>query len=207
MNIAIYDDHQLFTQMLKKHLENNYDYEVTEINNEIVFQEFIDSNPDNNLIILDLTIDETNIFKQIDEIKSKLKKSRILILSGETDANIIKNVIGKTNGFVAKSHSIEVIMKAINTVLDDNVFICSRAKAILEKEGSNPFYIDITSLTKQEKSILKLISQGYENDKIAEKLYISSQTVKTHRKNIRSKLNLTTYSELIKFAVENSKYF
>ena len=68
-------------------------------------------------------------------------------------------------------------IRAISKVLDDNLYI----RKNMQKFGN---------LTKREKQILKLVTQGFSTKKIAEKLFLSPQTVKTHRKNISKKLNL-----------------
>lgn len=60
----------------------------------------------------------------------------------------------------------------------------------------------LKSLTSREKEIIKLIFQGYSSKQIAEKLFISPHTVTTHRKNIKKKLEIKSYNELYKFAVE-----
>ncbi len=67
--------------------------------------------------------------------------------------------------------------KAVLKLLDDNLYIRKNIK----KFGS---------LTKREKQILQLVSQGMSSKQVAEKLFLSPQTVKTHRKNISKKLDL-----------------
>ena len=54
-----------------------------------------------------------------------------------------------------------------------------------------------------EMEILSLISDNYTSQQIAEKLFISLNTVDTHRKNMVQKLNVTGKSGLLKFAIEN----
>lgn len=68
-------------------------------------------------------------------------------------------------------------IKAITKLLDDNLYIRKNMKKF-------------SSLTKREKQILKMVAQGLSTREVAEKLFLSPQTVKTHRKNISKKLNL-----------------
>lgn len=56
------------------------------------------------------------------------------------------------------------------------------------------------SLSKREKEILRLLTLGFNSQEIAEKLYLSEATVKTHRRNVRSKLNVESHYELVQFA-------
>ena len=59
------------------------------------------------------------------------------------------------------------------------------------------------TLTSREKEILTLISEGFTNPQIAEKLFISLYTVETHRKNLLSKFNTNNTASLIKIAATN----
>jgi two-component system, NarL family, response regulator NreC len=58
-----------------------------------------------------------------------------------------------------------------------------------------------SGLTEREREILKLIAEGYTNNQIAERLYISPKTVDTHRTHIMDKLNLHSRAELVKYAM------
>ena len=57
----------------------------------------------------------------------------------------------------------------------------------------------LENLTPREKEIIKLISSGITSNQIAEQLFLSPHTVKTHRKNIWQKLEISSYAELLKF--------
>lgn len=77
----------------------------------------------------------------------------------------------------------------VKKILEENLYI-----------KNNLHYLN--SLTSREKEIIRLIFQGFRSRQIAEKLFISPHTVSTHRKNIKNKLEIKSYNELYKFAVE-----
>lgn len=58
-------------------------------------------------------------------------------------------------------------------------------------------------ITQREREILKFISEGYKSGEIAEKLSISKETVKSHRKHLLSKFKVHNSAELIQTAVKN----
>jgi two-component system, NarL family, response regulator NreC len=58
------------------------------------------------------------------------------------------------------------------------------------------------NLTKREKEILKLVTEGYKNREVARYLYISQKTVEKHRANLMKKLQIHSLSELIALALE-----
>ncbi|MEL6720884.1 MAG: response regulator transcription factor, partial [Bacteroidota bacterium] len=97
--------------------------------------------------------------------------------------------------------------KAIGKVLlEDEVYIGSNVQIThpqkpLRKQLKDNFQKRL-SLSKREREILTLISQGYTSIGISQALFISKHTVETHRKNILRKLNFSSSTELVKFAVQ-----
>jgi DNA-binding CsgD family transcriptional regulator len=69
-------------------------------------------------------------------------------------------------------------------------------ETLIKRDGWEVFQ----SLSKREKEIMKLLAEGYTSKQISEELYISKFTADTHRRNIFSKLQIKTYSELFKIA-------
>jgi DNA-binding CsgD family transcriptional regulator len=61
----------------------------------------------------------------------------------------------------------------------------------------------LPKLTKREKEVLILIAEGFTNAQISEKLFISIDTVDSHRKNLHTKLEVKNTAMLIRFATEN----
>jgi DNA-binding CsgD family transcriptional regulator len=106
-----------------------------------------------------------------------------------------------------------IAIKLINDIddlkSDDNInFVVSKKNAsgiyeiIYEKllQSSSENTIAITS---REKEIIQLTSQGLSSKSIADELFISTHTVNTHKKNMLKKLNLTSSSQLVRFAMAN----
>lgn len=58
------------------------------------------------------------------------------------------------------------------------------------------------SLTKREIEVVRLVSHGFKNREVAEKLEISVKTVETHRSNVMNKLALRNVAELIRYAIQ-----
>ncbi len=73
-------------------------------------------------------------------------------------------------------------------------------KMIDEDPVANAYFNKFHSLSKREKEILRYVAKGHSSQRIADTLFISIHTVQTHRKNIWNKLDINSYSELIKIA-------
>ncbi|HAS44913.1 MAG TPA: helix-turn-helix transcriptional regulator [Microscillaceae bacterium] len=85
---------------------------------------------------------------------------------------------------------IDTIVKATNKILrilDDELYM-------------KRHYQKFASLTTREKEIVTLLSLGYQNNEIAEQLFISKATVEQHRKNLKRKLEIKRFVDLIRFA-------
>lgn len=78
--------------------------------------------------------------------------------------------------------------KKLDNILDQNVYVAKNYKRF-------------SLLTKREKEIIALLAEGKSTREISDRLFISMHTVETHRKNIRKKLDLNSFAELIKFAI------
>ena len=106
------------------------------------------------------------------------------------------------SGYILKNSSKEELIKAIHTVRDGGIYFSGEAgQALAEYQRSSRTELPV--LTPREKEILSLIAEGYTNPQIAEKIFLSSFTVDSHRKNLLAKLNVKNTATLIKLAVEH----
>jgi len=83
---------------------------------------------------------------------------------------------------------IDPLVNKVSKLLDENKFVAEN-------------YKKFASLTKREKEIITLLTEGKSSPEIADQLFISKHTVSTHRKNITSKLNINSFADLLKFAI------
>ena len=108
------------------------------------------------------------------------------------------------SGYLHKNASKLEIIKAIKTVFQGDNYLTPEAEKALKYETD--LQNKLPKLTKREKEVLLLISNGLTNNQISEKLFISIDTVDSHRKNLYSKMNVNNTAMLIKFATENKLF-
>jgi DNA-binding NarL/FixJ family response regulator len=144
----------------------------------------------------------------IDDLKAArhLKQSApLLALSADKDhARIQAAVRLGVKGFVTKTCDAQAIIEAIGTLLKGGEYFCQRVSS-LAKTASACHTQDqhgLIGLTARETEIVALLGKGYTNEAIAETLFISLHTVRTHRKNAMKKLGIGSISELVLFAVK-----
>ena len=94
----------------------------------------------------------------------------------------------------------EELIEAINQVLDGNVFLSRQANEKILQQLKTYELSDgnVPTLTRREKEILKLLSEGFTSHEIASQLFLSSYTIDTHRKNMLQKFNVHNTQALLK---------
>lgn len=202
--ILIADDHELFTSGLESLLSKNPNYYVTGLfKNGKEVQAFFENRGQADLLVLDLNMPVMDGIQLLTYLQRKFSQLKILIVSmhkTESSINLCKKLGAK--GYISKDAHLTSLLEAVEEILEGGDFFQEIKK---EESGSNKsFYEKMMleyNLTKREMDIIQLILNQYESNEIANKLFLSPLTVKTHRKNIFRKLgvrNLTGLVALIK---------
>ena len=157
------------------------------------------------VIILDYNQPENFSQATIEAIKRTSPQANILIISADNNKENIYNILELgVNSFLTKACEEGEIIDAINATAKVEKFFCSKVlEFLLEKSFSkNNDTCQATPLTPREVEIVQLIAQGLIAKEIAGRLNLSTHTIYTHRKNIMKKLQLSTASELVLYAVQ-----
>lgn len=135
-------------------------------------------------------------------IKSKKINLEIIMNSYNVERDSLVSLLKSgAIGFILKSDSILEQVSLFKSYCKGGYPLSSRAAKLLVQN----FHYDVDSpLTDREREVLGLVSEGLSYSEVAEELYISKQTSKTHIKNIYAKLNVNNKSDAIRVAKENS---
>lgn len=206
IKILIADDHTMFLQGIISLLEQESHIEIAgKAINGIEALEVIQKQPV-DLLILDISMPEMDGIELSKIVKKKYPAIKILIVSTHSNVSIISRLIRiGVNGYLLKNAEKAELLEAINTISAGTDYFSEETE---EKHLSNNLRIEkqvstLTELSSREKEILVLIAHEYNTAEIAEKTFISLNTVNTHRKNLLSKLNAKNTAGLVKYAVEN----
>ena len=157
-----------------------------------------------DVVIVDYN--QPNFFDEtiVEAIKERSPKTEILVISSDDRKDRIFGVLEQgVNSYLTKQCDAKEIIDAIAATSRGEKFYCHKILDLLVKRSfpsrdeSGP-----KKLTPRERQILKLVAQGKIAKEIAAELDISPHTIYTHRKNILSKLNLTSPMEMIVYALE-----
>jgi len=222
LNILLADDQSLFAESLRTFL-NNYAEDMNVVGIARNGKEAIDMaaelKPD--IILMDIRMPEMDGVEAVRRINPLFPEIKIIMLSTyKEDALVRSALIAGACGYLLKDISPTELITAIRAIKSGVMQISpdvaqnlvqarynvdrgesppglpSNAKAVLESE---PFKW-LGQLTKREREIFTLIATGYDNDQIAEKLYLAEQTVRNHVSTIYSKLGVKDRFEIIRLA-------
>lgn len=205
IKIIIADDHTMFLQGIVSLLENEENITILgkAENGKAVFKIIENAIPD--IILLDISMPEMDGIEVTKIIKQKYPSIKILIISTHSNIQMIAKLIRMgADGYLLKNAEKQELLHAINTIQKGKTYYC---KEVEEKNEDNNSKIksetlQITELSNREKEILVLIAQEFTGNEIAEKTFISLNTVNTHRRNLISKLNVKNTAGLVKYAIE-----
>jgi len=194
-NIAIADDHQLFTDGIAEFIGKMPDVKIvfTVNSSEELLKKLARYSID--ILILDLNLPPDNGLLLIEPLRTQYPSMKIFILSMYQPIDVDKDFAQmNADAYVLKTSGKDILLKALEAVISNKKFIDPNLNNQPKKED---VFTMTQKLTKREKDIIQLIAQGKSNKEIADALFLSELTVKTHRKNIKDKLGAKGKQELI----------
>jgi two-component system nitrate/nitrite response regulator NarL len=207
INIMIADDHKMIIDGLTSMLATEAGVKVTaEASSGRELLEKMQYSPV-DIILMDINMPELDGIEATRKVKAKYPAVRILVISMYNNPEFIRSLLeAGASGYILKNTGKDELMEAIRQVhAGHNYYGKEVTKVMMESlRGSSPN--SNFSLTNREKEVLKLIVEECTTSEIAERLFISTHTVETHRKNLLSKLNLKNTAGLVKYAIEKGYY-
>ena len=151
-----------------------------------------------DVILMDINLPDKSGIDLCKEVKEKYPSVFIIGLSTFNQQSFIQKMMDNgASGYVLKNATREELMEAITVVEKGKTYLSFEVSQTMKnKPGNN------TVLTRREKEVLELIASGMTNNEIAQKLFISSTTVDTHRKNLLAKFEVKNTALLIRMAAQ-----
>ena len=212
IKILLVDDHPILREGLKTVLELKGEFQIVgEAESGFKACEMVPlTNPD--IVLMDICMPQMDGIKASKNIKLLYPQTRILLLTMHDDANYILEALEiGVEGYILKMSEMDKVVNAINLIMENETYfdpkitqslICK--EQITENISDSDKIIAKYALTSREVEIAELIVGGYSSKQMADKLFISTNTVYNHRRNIFHKLNINRVGELINFAIKQS---
>ncbi|RIJ42431.1 response regulator [Pontibacter oryzae] len=214
VRLILADDHKLIRDGVKALLQEQQDHVniVGEAANGRELVEMLDHTPA-DVILLDINMPDMDGIEALRIMRQKFPALKVLVLSMLDHERYVHQMMELgAYGYILKNAGKEELHLAIKLVASGTPYISSNITLDLlrkvnlsmeESNGSEPKQSAHKELSKREKEVLNLISEGYTNADIAEKLFTSKRTIETHRQNLLEKTHTKNTAALIKYAVLN----
>lgn len=206
IKVFLIDDHQIVIDGLLAVLKLEKDMQVVgqSLHANEVYKKIVASNAD--VLLLDINMPGADGIELLKEFGRKGVPCKVIILSSHNEIKIIKEVLRLgINGYLSKNFAAENIAGAVRKVYYGQQYFSETIKEqMLISFTTNGAGEDtIKSITARELEILQLVVKEYTTREIGEKLFISNNTVDTHRKNIMRKLEVKNTVGLVKYAIKH----
>lgn len=170
-----------------------------------------------DVIVVDINMSGPNDIGSIRHISLELPNIKIVALSiCQRKAFVSEMLRAGVSGYVLKNHNFSELIKAINTVMADNIYLCPKTTSIVVSDyvrcrswgsgdmgrscsGGSGFSDE--ALTDREHKVLELLSEGKSSKEIARIIEMSVKTVDARRRRIMQKLDIESIAELVKYAI------
>ena len=213
VRIVIADDHPIVRDGLKKLLLLEDDFEIVGEagDGREVLSKVQEVDPD--VLLLDLRMPNLDGLAALQALQQTNKRTRVIVLTASEDKNeFVQAMKLGCSGIVLKQTAPELIVKSIRKVNSGEIWLDSHTTAAVMRQFStnldgssnqsgNGKGRERSPLSTREREIVALVAQGYKNKEMAEKMFISEQTVKNHLHNIFDKLGVSDRLELALYAI------
>lgn len=202
IQLAIVDDHPVVIEGLQRLLgSKDYLTVAGTFTSGGSFMEYLKANR-TDIVLLDISLPDLNGMELCKEIKKRSPNTSVLVLSNHSERSIIMQMLQNgASGYLLKNASADELLNCINEALNGQITFSNEIKQIIARPSAHELK-EVPQLTRREKEILALISDGMTTPQIAEKLSLSQLTIETHRRNLLQKFEVNNVAALIKVAVQ-----
>jgi DNA-binding NarL/FixJ family response regulator len=219
IRIVVADDHPIFRDGLCRLLALEEDFEVVAQaeDGRQVLDVLQQHEPD--ILLLDLKMPGLDGLATLQRLQIAKNKTRVIVLTASDDKNeFVQAMKLGTSGIVLKQTATELLIKSIRKVHAGEIWLDSHTTAAVIRQFVANDESPVSSLpplpptrerersplSQREREIVALVAQGFKNKEMAEKMFISEQTVKNHLHNIFDKLGVSDRLELALYAIHNN---
>jgi DNA-binding NarL/FixJ family response regulator len=218
IRIVVADDHPIFRDGLCKllALEEDFDVVAQASDGRQVLDVLQQYSPD--ILLLDLKMPGLDGLATLQRLQILKNKTRVIVLTASDDKNeFVQAMKLGTSGIVLKQTATELLIKSIRKVHAGEIWLDSHTTAAVIRQfvaaddapaqsspQSSSRERERSPLSQREREIVALVAQGFKNKEMAEKMFISEQTVKNHLHNIFDKLGVSDRLELALYAIHNN---
>ena len=201
IRVAIIEDHPLYRQGLVQVVERAPGLDLIASVGSVGEMEAI-GYEDVEVVILDLHLPDCQGADAVSRVKSQ--NDAILVISASDDRmHVVDAIAAGARGYLTKSSEEDEISRAITTIVSGGTYVSPVLAAYLLRDTRDHDRASSFALSAREREILSLLADGETDADIAEQLFISVSTVRSHLDRIRDKTGHRRRAELARLAFEH----
>lgn len=201
--VVIADDHTVVRQGLRMLIDNEDGLQVVAEAGTVPDAERLTRAHRPSVLVLDLNMPGGSSLEAIPRLQETAKETAIVVLTMQDDPAFARQALqAGALGFVLKEAADEELLEAIRLAANGDTYLNPRLGARMAAAPAEPAGPP-DDLSEREVEVLRLIALGHTNSEIAEKLFLSTRTVETHRAHIQQKIRRTSRAELVRYALEH----
>lgn len=159
-----------------------------------------------DMVLLDVSMSGLNGIEATRRILVDLPDTKVLFLSSQQASSVVKGAFeAGGSGYLLKLCGFSELLRAMRAVLAGQIYLSPSVAHVIvgEYRASSRAAARVPSsvLTRREREIIQLLSEGHSTKAIAQRLHVSQKTVGTHREHIMLKLNIGSIAELTRYAI------
>jgi DNA-binding NarL/FixJ family response regulator len=206
IKVILVDDHVVVRQALKSSLDKERDLEVVGEAGDGREGVRMAREIKPNVVVMDIAMPNLNGVEATRQIVAENPDVRVLALSMHSDRLLVAEMLkAGAAGYLVKQCTFSEMVEAIRAVASGNTYLSPTVTGPVVEGflGRRPRTDSpaFTLLSPREREVLQLMAEGLGTRQIADQLNISVSTVETHRRQLKTKLQIDNYAGLIKFAI------
>jgi|KBSMisStandDraft_5_1062788.scaffolds.fasta_scaffold24379_1 DNA-binding NarL/FixJ family response regulator len=219
IRVLIVDGHPIVLEGLRTVLAHHMEIElVGEASDGVeAIEKTVTLDPD--VVLMELKLPRVDGLTVLRSIQARAPRSKVILFSSsENKEEFVEAMKLGCAGILSKDAPTSLIEKSVNKVHAGEIWLDSNTTAAVIRQFASPAEFpaihggggngkssrERAQLSQREREIIVLIAQGYKNKEIAEKMFITEQTVKNHLHNVFDKLGVSDRLELALYAIHNS---
>lgn len=202
ITVLVVDDHEMFTQSVVRVLSDHDDMRVVAGVGTVAQAVAVAQQAEPEVVVMDHRLPDGDGITAAGLIRQSRPSTRILLLTGDRDERLLVQALeAGCAGFVTKDKAVTELVEAIRVVATGESWVPPELVAKLLPRLHRTYRGLGSDLTPRELDVLRLAAEGLTNGMIAERLYLSVNTVRNHVQNAITKLDAHSKLEAVAVAV------
>ena len=198
IKVAIVDDHKVLTDGLKTLIEESGIAKVVCLWHTASDCRASIGSCKPDLLLLDVGLPDMSGVDFCKELKQRYPDLKIMALTTHNEYSVVRHMLENgASGYLVKNAMTEEVLAGIDAVANGNIFLCHEVDVLMKQPKERQLW-----LSQRESEILKLVAEGLTNGEIADRIFLSPETIKSYRKNLLLKLDAKNTAMLVRIALE-----